>query len=27
MPRTGQCVCGEAPFFVRSGVIGQPGHV
>jgi len=24
--RTGQCVCGGVPFFVRSGGIGQPGH-
>ena len=26
MPSNGQCVCGRVPFFVRSGVIGQPGH-
>ncbi len=26
MPSNGQCVCGRAPFFQRSGVVGQPGH-
>jgi hypothetical protein len=25
MPDTGKCVCGQVPYFVRSGVVGQPG--
>jgi hypothetical protein len=26
IPNNGRCVCGRVPFFVRSGLIGQPGH-
>jgi hypothetical protein len=26
MPGSGRCICGRVPFFVRSGLIGHPGH-